>query len=459
MIVVQLGLAMMPFGLVSASSALHSGTTRGTSSSMRNALELSIMMAPCLVIVSANSLETLAPADVSAMSMSLKSSLCLSSLTVSSLPLNVYFLPALRSEPNNTSSSRGKLRCSKTRRNSCPTAPLVPTIATLILCGLLRIWRFVQNITNSIIFERRKSIIIIRMDIVKTLVSALFLLMCSDGVGQLLVTEVMATARDQWADYVEGFNASGHGEELSEDSLVVYAQSGRRSGTSMSKEPFVLMPGAYAVITRSREAVIGVFDVSNPDMVIENRSMPRLASDATLVLVGHDGATMDSVSYSQKWHDDMYVTTYDMSLERIDNTLPATLSSNWTTATAESGFATPTSENSQFACCDKWSVNVGIDGRVFVPRGDGTLAPDRVVVRCEGMGVGAKFSMSIFDGRGRLVAVPYDNVPVADATELWWDGRDDGGGMVPPGTYIIGIRIWRTDGRTYADRKTCIVAL
>ena len=46
MMVVQLGLAMMPRGRTRASSALHSGTTRGTSSSIRKALELSIMTAP-----------------------------------------------------------------------------------------------------------------------------------------------------------------------------------------------------------------------------------------------------------------------------------------------------------------------------------------------------------------------------------------------------------------------------
>ena len=76
MMVVQLGLAMMPRGRFSASSALHSGTTKGTSSSIRNALELSIITAPYLVIVSANSFDVPAPAEVKAMSTSLKSSLC-----------------------------------------------------------------------------------------------------------------------------------------------------------------------------------------------------------------------------------------------------------------------------------------------------------------------------------------------------------------------------------------------
>ena len=74
MMVVQFGLAMMPRGRFRASSALHSGTTKGTSSSMRKADELSIITQPYFVMVSANSFDVPAPADVKAMSMSLKSS-------------------------------------------------------------------------------------------------------------------------------------------------------------------------------------------------------------------------------------------------------------------------------------------------------------------------------------------------------------------------------------------------
>ena len=131
-IVVQLGLAMIPRGRFSASSALHSGTTRGTSSSIRNALELSIITAPYFVMSSQNSFDVPAPAEVKAISTSLKSSLCCRSFTSYSLPRKVYLVPALRWEPNNTNSSKGKFLSSNTRRNSCPTAPLAPTIATFI---------------------------------------------------------------------------------------------------------------------------------------------------------------------------------------------------------------------------------------------------------------------------------------------------------------------------------------
>ena len=131
-IVVQLGFAMMLRGRLRASAAFTSGTTRGTSSHMRKALELSIITAPYFVIVSANSSDVPPPADVKAMSTSLKSSLCCRSFTSYSLPLKLYFVPAERLEPNSTRSSNGKFLSAMMRRNSCPTAPLAPTIATFI---------------------------------------------------------------------------------------------------------------------------------------------------------------------------------------------------------------------------------------------------------------------------------------------------------------------------------------
>ena len=59
-----------------ASAAFTSGTTKGTSASIRKALELSIITAPYLVIGFKNSLDVPAPAEVKAMSTPLKSSLC-----------------------------------------------------------------------------------------------------------------------------------------------------------------------------------------------------------------------------------------------------------------------------------------------------------------------------------------------------------------------------------------------
>ena len=131
--VVQFGLATIRRGQNLASRAFTSGTTKGTFSSILNADELSIIMQPNRVISSANSFETSEPADTKAKFISLKSSPCLSNCTLYGLPLQLYSLPTLRSEPKSFRSSKGKLRCFNILSSSCPTAPLTPTIAIFII--------------------------------------------------------------------------------------------------------------------------------------------------------------------------------------------------------------------------------------------------------------------------------------------------------------------------------------
>ena len=72
--VVQLGLPIIRRGALRASSPLTSGTTSGTSASMRKAEELSIISVPLAVMVLAYSRDVDAPAEVKAMSMPRNSS-------------------------------------------------------------------------------------------------------------------------------------------------------------------------------------------------------------------------------------------------------------------------------------------------------------------------------------------------------------------------------------------------
>ena len=68
-IVVQLGFATMPLGIERSACALTSGTTSGTSGSMRQADELSMTMAPAAASRGASSRDEEAPDEASAISM------------------------------------------------------------------------------------------------------------------------------------------------------------------------------------------------------------------------------------------------------------------------------------------------------------------------------------------------------------------------------------------------------
>src|SRR3989344_2234507 len=114
------------------SPAFISGTTRGTLSSIRKALELSITTQPALTAIGANSRDTLPPALKIAISTPLK--LCsLSSSTAISFPRKVTDFPAERLLAKRTSFPIGKFLCSSTLSTSSPTAPVAPTMANVFI--------------------------------------------------------------------------------------------------------------------------------------------------------------------------------------------------------------------------------------------------------------------------------------------------------------------------------------
>ena len=82
-IVVQFGLATMPLGMEAKASALASGTTSGTSGSMRQADELSITRAPASARRGARTRDTPAGAEHSARSIPERSATAASSTTMS----------------------------------------------------------------------------------------------------------------------------------------------------------------------------------------------------------------------------------------------------------------------------------------------------------------------------------------------------------------------------------------
>ena len=129
MMVEQLGLAMIP-RCCSASSGLISGTTSGTSSSMRKALELSINTAPAARMAGAKRRAisfSAAPNTISAP----EKAASVASSTVISRPAKGSFLPTLRALARQRSSPTGNCRSSSTLSISRPTAPVAPRTVML----------------------------------------------------------------------------------------------------------------------------------------------------------------------------------------------------------------------------------------------------------------------------------------------------------------------------------------
>ena len=129
MMVEQLGFAIIPLWAL-ASSPLISGTTRGTSGSIRKAEELSTNTAPAFTISEEKALAISFSAAPRTISIPSKAE-GVASRTVTSSPQKGSFFPALLWEARGISSFTGNRYSSKTFIISLPTAPVAPNMPTL----------------------------------------------------------------------------------------------------------------------------------------------------------------------------------------------------------------------------------------------------------------------------------------------------------------------------------------
>src|SRR5437588_3104836 len=126
----QFGLATIPLGIRFRASAFTSGTTSGTSGSMRQALELSMTMAPALAAIGLYSRLMEAGVLDRTISTPANASGRIGS-TLYDLPWKSIALPALRSEARNLTARTANWCSLSTCRIIAPTAPVAPTTATL----------------------------------------------------------------------------------------------------------------------------------------------------------------------------------------------------------------------------------------------------------------------------------------------------------------------------------------
>ena len=138
-IVEQFGLAIIPLCRFT-SCGLTSGTTSGTSGSMRNALELSITTAPALTAAGTRRL-LISPPALKKVTSTPSKAFSSRMPTWTLRPEKGTRVPAERSEASGLSSVTVNFRSSSTFSISLPTAPVAPATATFTTQLLAR-WHF-----------------------------------------------------------------------------------------------------------------------------------------------------------------------------------------------------------------------------------------------------------------------------------------------------------------------------
>jgi hypothetical protein len=289
---------------------------------------------------------------------------------------------------------------------------------------------------------------------------------CSAGIpekiksGDIIFNEILFNPPPNGYDYLELYNRSNKIINCSELFLAGREINGSwKDPVPLVKEEFVFFPGEYLLITENPQWVLRQYPLADPNRIISLSPLPSLPDDAgKVVLLNASGEIVDELDYDHHWQSPLLADESGVALERIRPELSTAAASNWTSASAPSGYGTPGYKNSEssFLTDSSGMEYISLEPKIFSPDMDGYR--DFCFIQYHLPASGFMGSLSVYDIRGRMVNKLADNSLWGRNGSFRWDGLDDQQNPLPMGHYIIYVELFRTDGWVFKQKLVCTLA-
>lgn len=272
--------------------------------------------------------------------------------------------------------------------------------------------------------------------------------------GEFVFNELLPNPFEGGSEYIELYNRSNRPLPLSGLGVALRKTDGTlrtRYPLAAIQEPVV--PGGYVAVAKSKEGVSSFYLLSNPDALFEVAKLPILANtSSTLVLYREaDGTVIDEIAYSSKWHASSIKEEKGVALERIDPDGPTQDASNWTSASATSGYGTPGYRNSQYGTSSPGG-STGIEAPVWQPEAN------EYVIRYLLDLPGYACRIFIYDTSGRRMVEISNHELLGTEGEIRWNGRAADGNLLRTGVYIFYAELYQaTNGKVRKYKKAFLV--
>ncbi|MFA6596569.1 MAG: lamin tail domain-containing protein [Ignavibacteriaceae bacterium] len=224
----------------------------------------------------------------------------------------------------------------------------------------------------------------------------------------------------------------------------------------LSETGFVIPPGEFFLFAAD-SVVLQKYPELSSFLNISIATEPSLGFTNTgelIQLKNIFGAAIDSVVYSDSWHNKNILNTKNKSLERINPDLDGNLSANWSTSVAVVG-ATPGRLNSIYTKNTNRGSNISVSPNPFSPDNDGV--EDFTIINYNLSQAISQTRIKIFDAKGRLVRTLINNQASGQSGSIIFDGLDDSGNPLRIGMYIVYLEAM-SDASAVVDKlKTVVV--
>jgi hypothetical protein len=267
----------------------------------------------------------------------------------------------------------------------------------------------------------------------------------------LVINEIMFEPGEDNSEFVEFINLSD--EPVNIGGWRIEDESD--NFLKLSQTSFDVPPNSYFVLA-SDSLVIKKYSLNESALIsiLDISSLGLVNSGELILLKDVKDNVIDSVWYSDKWHNDNFVSTKNISLERINPKLRTNDESNWSSSTNPLG-GTPTVQNSIFTENLNAEANISVSPNPFSPDNDGF--EDFTIINYNLTQATSEVRIKIFDSKGRLVRTLLNNQPSGSSTSVIFDGKDDSGEALRIGIYIIFLEAINEVSGVVENMKTVVV--
>ena len=174
------------------------------------------------------------------------------------------------------------------------------------------------------------------------------------------------------------------------------------------------------------------------------------------MLLSINGKSIDELSYDQKWHFALLGDREGVALERINANSPTQDADNWTSASSDIGFGTPTDQNSQKFSANSFKGSITVEPKLFSPNYDGR--DDYAFIQYQLDHPGYIATVTIYDSYGHPVRTLVYNQTLSSQGQWRWDGLNDLSYPLGAGIYIVLVDLFDLKGRRKKFKTPVILA-
>lgn len=275
--------------------------------------------------------------------------------------------------------------------------------------------------------------------------------------GDVVINEVLFNPRTSGVDFVEIYNASSRYINLNGWKLGTMKDNSPDNLRIIAEKDRLINPFSFLAISIDSKIIEEQYPTQREQKLLTVSTLPPYPNEkGDVTLVNGTGKLMDHFSYSATYHSPFLSELKGVSLERLEAKQPTNQSTNWQSASATAGYATPGYANSQGTPATT-SDEFTIIPEAFTPDGDGI--DDVTIFHYSQSSSGKSADLLIFDSGGRLVKTLLKNQVIGTNGTIQWDGTDDQGKAVRMGYYLVIIKTLDTNGTINQYKKRVVVAL